>query len=143
MAQILMAIPDDTLFNTGIYLKHVLSMAEMMTMMVTALTYLKGLTVHLTISGMTIATNIPYIAMPRALIIRGGSTFPRIAPRRVPTVHPIQGRLESPAKKLLETDFSEDATAKISSVMKKPKIHLHIPLNFLSTFWVREIDMKL
>ena len=68
--------------------------------------------------------------------------LPSIAPISVPTAQPMYGRVESPAKKLLLTESSWLATAKISSVIIKPSIHLEIPLNLESAFCPTEIDIK-
>ena len=72
------------------------------------------------ISGTTMATNIPYIASPMALITDALSTFPRTAPMSVPKVHPTKGSIISPPKKLEVTLFFVLATANISSVIRNP-----------------------
>ena len=78
--------------------------------------------------------NIPYIANPKAIITDSGRIPPNIAPRNVPNAHPIYGNTPRPKKKDLETFFCVIATAKISSVIKKPNNHLYKPLNLESVF---------
>ena len=56
-----------------------------------------------------------------APITLSGKISPSNAPRSVPSVQPKKGAAVNPKKKLRETRFSVLATAKISSVMKKPR----------------------
>ena len=90
----------------------------------------------MTIPAVFYATNwwVGAAAGLSALISLSGRMLPSIAPISVPTAQPMYGRVDSPAKKLLLTESSWLATAKISSVIIKPSIHLEIPLNLESAF---------
>ena len=92
--------------------------------------------------GRIIAKNIPYIARQREPMIIGGSTFPISAPARVPVVQPIYGATDRPRKNRELTSFSAKATAKISSVIKKPRSHRFKPLKAGEVFCDRDIDIK-
>ena len=72
-----------------------------------------------------------------------GIILPRTAPTIVPEVQPIIGMIARPAKYLREISPScPMATAKISSVMAKPRITRQSPLNLAFTFCESEIPIR-
>ena len=81
IAQILIERPADIFLRTGAYVKIQLKMRAFTTTMVMDFPFF--------MSGTTMATNIPYIARPNALISEWGRTFPSNAPISVPVDHPI------------------------------------------------------
>ena len=87
-AQIIMTKPDETLFRPGTKAKRQLKRTAVSITLSTAIFFLA--------TGIIMAMNIPYIAIPRASLMAAGSIFPATAPTRVPAVHPMNGVSISP-----------------------------------------------
>ena len=134
-AQIIITNPLETWLKAGIKLKQELKATEASSTSNTALLSFAG--------GTTIAINMPYMAMPRALLIEPGSSIPAPAPRRVPRAQPMYGIVSSPnIYRCPKVQGLVTETAKISSVTPKEiPSRLRTPVR-LSSFWERERDIR-